>query len=238
MENKQKKGNIDYEITWEDGEATVTLSTKTKYNIEVSRDNIEYSPLKTVSGLENGEYIYARLTNGEISGEEIKIDIIDSKKPEIQINVEETTTKEIRITAIATDEESGIKGKPYKYYISESTDGFKETADSQNETGSYTFKNLTQNTTFYIKVEIEDRAGNKQEKIITAKTELIPAAEEAIKREINWSADKTVQIGLTTETEFDILYSRNNTENWESYLENIEQTGTITANNGETIYIC
>ena len=136
----EAKGNIDYEITWEDGEATVTLSTKTKYNIEVSRDNIAYTQIRTVSGLENGEYIYARLTNGEISGEEIKIDIIDSTKPEIQINVEETTTKEIRITAIATDEESGIKGKPYKYYISESTDGFKETADGQNETGSYTFK--------------------------------------------------------------------------------------------------
>ena len=228
----QAEGNIEYEIKWSLGSATVELTTQSNYTIEFSTDNTKYTKGTTINGLKNGDTIYARLTDGTYSGEEIQIDIIDSTKPEIALNKGETTTKSIEIIALATDQETGIGGEEaYKYYISNASGEMGTTPEGTNGTGRYTFENLDQNIEYTIKVEVEDLAGNKQEAEIRIQTELIPTAQEGIERQINWNSDGTAKVTLSTQTEFEIEYSTNRS-NWNTYpAEGIE------LNNGESIYI-
>ena len=53
----EANGNIEYEISWNNGEATVTLRTQREYEIEVSRNNTSYTKQTVVSGLHNGDII-------------------------------------------------------------------------------------------------------------------------------------------------------------------------------------
>ena len=229
----QASGEINYTISWSEGSATVRLTTTSGYTIEYSRNNIQYTRGTTVNGLKNGDIVYARLTNGSYAGDTIQIAVKDTDKPEITISKGKVTTKSIEIKARATDRESGIGGtNPYTYYISDATGEIGNTAVASNETGEYTFNNLDQNTEYTIKVEVEDIAGNKQEATIKIKTELIPSAEQGINRQTRWNSDGTVQIMLSTQTEFKILYSTDR-NTWNAYSEN-----GITINNGEIIYMC
>ena len=225
----EASGNIEYEISWNNGEATVTLSTQREYDIEVSKDNISYTKQTVVSGLHNGDTIYARLTNGTYAGESMQIQVIDDTKPKIEISEKEVTTKSIKIKAKATDLESGVQNQTYKYYLSKG-DG-QNIEEGKNTTGEYTFNNLEHNTAYEIKVEIEDKAGNKGEGNKRITTKLVPRAEEGIKREVKWNSNGTAQISLSTETGFEIQYSKDR-NSWTTY------NGNITANNGETIYMC
>ena len=225
----EANGNIEYEISWNNGEATVTLRTQREYEIEVSRDNQNYTKQTVVSGLHNKDIIYARLTNGEYAGESMQIQVIDDTKPKIEISEKEITTKSIKIQAKATDMESGVQNQEYKYYISKG-DG-QNIEEGKNTTGEYTFNNLEHNTAYEIKVEIEDKAGNKGEGNKRITTKLVPRAEEGIKREVKWNSNGTAQISLSTETGFEIQYSKDRNI-WTTY------NGNITANNGETIYMC
>ena len=222
---------IQYTITWKNGVATATFTTTTKYSIETSRDNESYSQTTTISGLNNGDFVYARLADGNYSGKEIQVSIVDITKPELSITKQTATTKSISITAEATDTESGIGDKPYKYYLTDTAGGYSTTPTATNTTGNYTFDNLEQNTTYYIKVEIEDRVGNKQTTETSIKTELIPSAAQAITRTTNWNSNGTVQIVLSTGTSFTIQYSKDR-NTWTNY------TTALSANNGESIYIC
>ena len=226
------EGNIEYEITWNNGNATVKLTTNSKYTLEYSKDDKEYIEGTTVNGLKHGDAIYARLTNGTYAGEAIKINIRDEEKPKVVINEGTVTTKSIEIMAKGTDNESGlIKENGYTYYIS-NVNGEIEGVAGKNGTGIYVFDNLDQNTEYTIRVEVEDVAGNKGETEVKIKTEMIPGAEEGIKRETKWNSDGTVEISLTTETDFEILYSRDR-EMWLTYLD----TG-VTVVNGLGIYMC
>ena len=226
--------NIKYTIEWANGTATVKVSSSnSKYNIETSLDNTTYASITTRTGLYSGNVVYARLTNGKYAGKEIAINVIDNTKPELTATEKAVTTKSIEIQAIAKDNESGItESKPYKYYLSNSIDGDLSTPVATNTTGKYKFDNLVQNTTYYIKVEIEDAAGNKQTSTITAKTKLIPAAEQAITRVAEWNSDGTAQVTLSTTEAFTIQYRKDASGTWTTY------TNSIAVNNGETIYMC
>lgn len=222
---------IKYTITWKNGVATANFTTTTRYTIETSRDNGNYTRTATVTGLNSGDFVYARLTDGNYSGKEIQITIIDRTKPELSISQTTATTKSINIVATATDSESGVSGQEYKYYIADTAGGYASTPYTTNTTGNCTFDNLEQNTTYYIKVEIEDKAGNKQATETTAQTELIPSAAQAITRTANWNSNGTAQVVLSTGTQFTIQYSKDG-NTWTNYTE------ALTANNGESIYIC
>ena len=227
--------NVTYKISWKDGKAKVEFSTETNFTIETSKDNSNYEAKNIVEDLNNGDMVYVRLSNGTYSGKEMAVQIADVTKPEITIRTIEVTTQKIEIEVIAKEEESGFEeSKPYKYYISSTAEIGKEPVGTNTE-GKYVFENLDQNTEYYIKVEREDRAGNNGEGIITAKTELIPRAEEAIKRETKWEADGTVEITLSAGTEeakeYTIMYSTDRAD-WKEYSTPIE------AKNGDTIYVC
>ena len=220
--------NISYSVTWKDGKATLTLSTSTKYKIQTSKDNTSYNDIQVVEGLKDGDVVYARLTDGNTFGSEIAINITDDVKPAVSIESESITTKSIAVNVKANDNESGLNGT-YKYYITD-VEGEYDKLHGQNSTGKYTFDNLIQNTTYYIKVEVEDNAGNKNESTTVLKTMLIPPAKDAIKTNIVWNKNGKAQITLSTETIYKIEYSTNRST-WTGYSAPLE------FENGSKVYI-
>ena len=59
----------------------------------------------------------------------------------------------------AVDNESTLTGK-YKYYISETENEFDSEAFIEIEDSTYTFENLEGPKDYWIKVVVEDKAGN------------------------------------------------------------------------------
>lgn len=224
-------GSITYAITWSNGVANVSLETQSKYYIESSLDDNTYSKITTRTGLQNGNKVYARLTDGTFYGEKIEIPVLDTTAPEVSLAITGTTTKSITVNATATDTESGISGNSYTFYIAKTLEEIGTVAaNGTSLTGEYTFDNLEQNTTYYIKVKITDKAENTGEsEELTGTTKLIPSAQTSIARNMNWSANGTVEITLSTEEDFTIQYSTNRT-NWQNY------TGQISAENNSSIY--
>ena len=110
----------------------------------------------------------------------------DVTGPAVAIKETNSTTNKITIQVEATDKETGVK--KYTYYISEDETNFGTGIDSISP--MYIFTQLKQNTTYYIKVEATDGAGNVgEEEITTFKTqELGNVAQTAI--------TKTQEIGL------------------------------------------
>ncbi len=223
------EGNITYTIKWNNGTATVTFRSTSGYTIETSKDGITYTKSSVVSDVQNGGIVRARLTNGNYHGTEITVTVMDSEKPKLTVKTGTVTSKSIELIATATDSESGITGQAYSYYIGKG--GETSTPSGNNTTGNYTFDNLDQNTTYEIKVEIEDKAGNKATETIETKTQLIPSASSAINREVVWNANGTAQVTLSTTTNYTILYSTDRSK-WDTY------TNPLSVNNGQTIYIC
>ena len=132
--------------------------------------------------------IYARLidkTNGLKGKEYTKaIDKIDTTSPTINMDETQTnitaTTNSISITASATDAESGIA----KYSFSKDngvnwewkpTEGIEE---GQTE-NSYTYRELSQNQTYRLKIKVTDRVGNETiSGTITETTGTVPNLQE------------------------------------------------------------
>lgn len=225
-------GSITYAITWSNGVANVSLETQSKYNIESSLDDNTYSKITTRNGLQSGTTVYARLTDGTFYGDKIEIEVVDNTAPNISLAVTNTTTKSITVNATATDTESGISGSSYTFYIAKTLEEIGTVAaNGTSLTGEYTFDNLEQNTTYYIKAKITDKAENTGEsEELTGTTKLIPSAETSIARNLSWAADGTVKIALSTEEDFTIQYSLDRTT-WQNYLD------TISAENNSKVYV-
>ena len=98
----------------------------------------------------------------------------DTTPPTVNIVVGEVTKTSIAVTVNATDDSGEISS--YKYYIN----GVEKTTGTTN---SYTFTGLTSGTSYTIKVEAFDKAGNKGEDSTTASTTKPsePTVEEKLK---------------------------------------------------------
>ena len=181
---------------------------------------------------------------------------VDTEAPIINLLVKDTTTRSITVNANAVDEGSGIK--EYKFYIGTAPseygeaivqnidsisggEGSSETIEPNTEGfGIYTFENLTQNTTYYIKVEVTDNAGNTAEQEINTRTYLVP---NEIENSLEWNENETPEnatanVTLSTTRNYNILYttetSNGEPTNWQAYT-----TGTvIPETNGDTLYAC
>lgn len=108
------------------------------------------------------------------------------------------------------------------------------------ENGIYTFDGLVQNTTYYIKAEVTDNAGNTAQQEISAKTYLVP---KDIENSIVWNEssnpkEATANVTLSTNRNYNIMYTDEMTNgeptNWKSYEEGTK----INKVNGSTIYAC
>ena len=156
---------------WSSGKASITLTTTTSFQIEYQVGGIEGSWTKgnspvTVGNLNHGDTVYARLTDGINAGNSASITILDNTAPTVSIGTGAITENSIEVkVTLSSDGESGLADtNTYKYYLNNS---LKTTTSNK----SYTFSGLSAGTSYTIKVEAYDKAGNVGTATITANTE-------------------------------------------------------------------
>ena len=132
--------------TWNGGKASITVSTTA---------GAEYKLQYQIGGKEEGKW--TEIANGGT-----------------------ITSNSIGVSVTATDGESGIASSlTYTYYIKQSSEAdaayVAPNGASNITANTYTFTGLTQGTSYSIKVEVFDGAGNKQESTTSVSTSKKPA---------------------------------------------------------------
>lgn len=152
--------------TWSNGQASITLSTSTGLTIQYQVDGIEegsWTPGTNVTGLQHGQTVYARLTDGINYGDEASVDIKDGEKPNAPTITLSGTTgtngwykSNVTVTITAgNDEESGANKVRYKVTGAQTV--------AQTTTGAgITSKSITISTdgTSIVTAYTIDKAGN------------------------------------------------------------------------------
>ena len=160
-------GSINGKITWSTGSASLELTTDAEGITIQYRKNSESSwtdYTSPVPSLLHGDKVYARgVKDGETVISEKQFDILDTTPPTVTIASSSSTTNSISATATATDNETGMGASPkYVFYIKKTTDPDSTYVEIANSTNASVTKNgLEQDTSYTIKVEVSDVAGNK-----------------------------------------------------------------------------
>ena len=160
-------GSINGKITWSTGSATLTLTADVEGVTIQYRKNSESNwtnYTSAVPSLLHGDKVYARgIKGGETVINEKEFKIQDTIAPTVTIANTSSTTNSISATATATDNEAGMGSSPqYTFYIkktAEADSAYTQIGSSANT--SVTKGELEQNTSYTIKVEVADVAGNK-----------------------------------------------------------------------------
>ena len=175
---------IDGDVIWTgNGQAEVKIYTnETGYQIEWQKNGIsegswtrEASGVKekTITGLVNGDIIYARLYDGISSGKYANIEVRDDIVPTATIKLSGTAV-EIGGTLTAevtqTDNESGININQTKWILNTEagnigTEASKYTGGTFTKTSETITIPTTTGGTYYLHVLTVDNAGNKKEVI-------------------------------------------------------------------------
>ena len=160
-------GSINGKITWSTGSATLTLTADVEGVTIQYRKNSESNwtnYTSAVPSLLHGDKVYARgIKGGETVINEKEFKIQDTIAPTVTIANTSSTTNSISATATATDNEAGMGSSPqYTFYIkktAEADSAYTQIGSSANT--SVIKGELEQNTSYTIKVEVADVAGNK-----------------------------------------------------------------------------
>ena len=160
-------GSINGKITWSTGSATLTLTTDVEGVTIQYRKNSESNWTNYTSAVPSllyGDKVYARgIKGGETVINEKEFKIQDTIAPTVTIANASSTTNSISATATATDNEAGMGSSPqYTFYIKKTAEA--DSTYTQIGSGASTSVNkggLEQNTSYTIKVEVADIAGNK-----------------------------------------------------------------------------
>ena len=158
-------------VEWKNGQASTTITTsETGYTLQYQIGEItEGSWTNTTSGsvignLQHGQIVYGRLFDGTNGSKTVNIDIKDIKAPIVTVNRGTITHDSITVNVQAIDNESGLQANgTYKYYLN----GIEKETSENNV---YTFSGLAEGTTYTIKVETFDKAGNKGSQTINGTT--------------------------------------------------------------------
>ena len=186
---------IDGDVIWTgNGQAEVKIYTnETGYQLEWQKNGIgegswtreaEGVKEKTITGLVNGDIIYARLYDGTSSGKYANIEVMDNIEPTATIKLSGTTVEEgenLTAEVVQTDNESGININQTKWVLN------TEAGNIGTEASSYTGGTFTKTPetitiptttggTYYLHVLTVDNAGNKKE-IISEKVRITNAPE-------------------------------------------------------------
>ena len=162
---------IASEPTWDSNShtASITLSkgadVASNLSIEWQINSIDtdgWTTGESVTGLNHNDTVYARLTDGTNHGQEGNITIKDGIEPTVQVIQGTVDSNTINVTVSAEDKEWGMSASPvYNYYIKPSSEtNYPSEAGYTGTTTTNVFGNLTQNTSYDIKVTVEDKAGN------------------------------------------------------------------------------
>ena len=160
-------GNIKGKITWSTGSATLTLTTDVEGVTIQYRKNSESNwtnYTSAVPSLLHGDKLYVRgVKSGETVINEKEFKIQDTIAPTVTIANASSTTNSISATATATDNEAGMGSSPqYTFYIKKTAEADSTyTQIGSSASTSVTKNDLEQNTSYTIKVEVSDVAGNK-----------------------------------------------------------------------------
>ena len=160
-------GSINGKVTWSTGSATLTLTTDVEGVTIQYRKNSESNwtnYTSAVPSLLHGDKVYARgVKGGETVINEKEFKIQDTIAPTVTIANTSSTTNSISATATATDNEAGMGSSPqYTFYIKKTAEvDSTYTQIGSSASTSVTKGELEQNTSYTIKVEVADVAGNK-----------------------------------------------------------------------------
>ena len=160
-------GSINGKITWSTGSATLTLTADVEGVTIQYRKNSESNwtnYTSAVPSLLHGDKVYARgVKGGETVINEKEFKIQDTIAPTVTIANASSTTNSISVTATATDNEAGMGSSPqYTFYIKKTAEADSTYTQIGSSTStSVTKGELEQNTSYTIKVEVADVAGNK-----------------------------------------------------------------------------
>ena len=174
---------IEGDVIWKIGQAEVRIYTnETGYQLEWQKNGIsegswtrEASGVKekTITGLVNGDIIYARLYDGISSGKYANIEVMDKIEPNATIKLSGTTV-EVGETLTAeitqTDEGSGVDINKTKWVFNTEagnigTEASKYTGGTFTKTQETITIPTTTGGTYYLHVLTVDNAGNKKEVI-------------------------------------------------------------------------
>ena len=181
---------IDGDVIWTgNGQAEVRIYTnETGYQLEWQKNGIsegswtrEASGVKekTITGLVNGDIIYARLYDGTSSGKNANIEVRDDIDPTATIKLSGTAVeigKPLTAEVAQTDNESGINISQTKWVFNTEagnigTEASKYTGGTFTRTPETITLLTTAGGTYYLHVLTVDNAGNKKE-IISEKIEI------------------------------------------------------------------
>ena len=231
-------------IVWENGTAKVTINTNTNYQIEYQVNGTQGNWQKGPTGQQNGtqvivenlnhnDVIYARLTDGSNSSSPATCTVLDSIKPQVELKV---TSKISEITATVTsaiDNESGIaENAIYTFSIKEASQSDANYVQKQNtESKTCTITGLKQNTTYIVKVEVQDKAGNTGIASTSILTDKMPSGTTAgaiTFTNIVWE-NGTAKVTISTNTNYKIEYQVNKTTG--TWIRANSEGESIIANN-------
>ena len=181
---------IDGDVIWTgNGQASVRIYTEEEgYQLEWQKNEIvegswtrETSGVKekTITGLVNGDIIYARLYDGTSSGKYANIEVMDKIAPTATIKLSGTTVEiggTLTAEVVQTDNESGININQTKWVLNTEagnigTEVSKYTGGTFTKTSETITIPTTTGGTYYLHVLTVDNAGNKKE-IISEKIEI------------------------------------------------------------------
>ena len=258
-ESGVEQGKITFgPANWSNGTASITISTDTGLQIQYQKNATEDDGWEsidnngTVSDLEVGDTVYARLTDGNNYGDFASTNILDNEVP-AQATIQPSTTSLLigeSLTATVThlDAKSGVD-------ISKSGWVFNTNASAMgtDNTGAYTgkFSSTTETITldsskagtYYLHVLTTDVAGNKTETVSSAITISAITGTVSQNGQVSWNAGKATLVLQTTESQYTIVYKINGEGDWQDYngtsITGLSHGDTVTAcltNNGETTF--
>ena len=164
--------------TWSSNQASITISTNTSYTIEyqVNGINGQWTTITNggkVTGLNHGDTVYARLTDGINAGDHASASITDGTAPTISsFTVTAYDTTSITVSASATDNQSGIYSYQFQYKLSTASSyTTAKTTVTSNGTCTYTYTGLADDTAYNLRVIVTDKANKASNKTVTQTTE-------------------------------------------------------------------
>ena len=246
------------EPQWQgDGTANVPVSSsESEYIIQYQINGTKEGGWLTVSngvvtGVQHGDTVYARLTDGEQYSEIQEKEITDTIPPQVTVTAQGSpSTNTIVVTVQTEDGQSGMaESLTYTYYIKQSTepDSSYRTPDGASNitNNTYNFTGLTQGTSYDIKVEVNgDKVGNTGTGTLTNQTtQTVPGAEEGLEigaitaSPVTWDNEKA-KVTLTanaTDPTMQIEYQVNtiNEENWTASASPVTVENLL---HGNTVY--
>ena len=229
---------------WSDRKTSVTISTNTKYTIQyqVNSTEGEWTTGTDVTNLSYDDTVYARLTDGINYSSIAKTTKLDTRNPSLIISPQNITTNSFTIELKSNDNESGLPEPPvYTFYLKNDTGEY--TKIQSDERAVYNATGLKANTTYTIKAEVKDKAGNVTSGEVTPTTKAMPTDEEVKEGDIRfghveWQPGKA-SVNISTITGHTIEYQVVNGDKTAEEIENgnwIKGTTADNLNNGDIVY--